>query len=86
MLHPLHPGFANRKPPHLAKYIARSGIFGLIAGGIIFSGWPESSVWVLGLIPGIDLISNGVAWLSFGLRHSGLWHSGLRHADKEKAA
>lgn len=44
-----------------------SGLFGLVAGGIILSGWPASSVWVLGLLLGVDLISNGVAWLTFGL-------------------
>jgi len=43
-----------------------SGIFGILAGLIILSGWPTSSIWVLGLLLGIDLISHGVAWLTYG--------------------
>jgi len=40
-----------------------SGIFGIIAGIIILSGWPESSIWVIGLLLGIDFIFGGVGWL-----------------------
>ena len=43
-----------------------SGLFGMVAGFIILSGWPASSLWVLGLLLGIDLISHGVAWLAYG--------------------
>jgi uncharacterized membrane protein HdeD (DUF308 family) len=43
-----------------------SGIFGVVAGLIIVSGWPASGIWVLGLLLGIDLISHGVAWLTYG--------------------
>ena len=43
-----------------------SGAFGILAGLIILSGWPTSSAWVLGLLLGIDLISHGVAWLTYG--------------------
>lgn len=43
-----------------------SGIFGCVAGLIILVGWPLSGLWVLGLLLGIDLISHGVAWLTFG--------------------
>jgi uncharacterized membrane protein HdeD (DUF308 family) len=43
-----------------------SGTFGILAGLIILAGWPVSSLWVLGLLLGIDLISHGVAWLTYG--------------------
>lgn len=43
-----------------------SGVFGIVAGFIILSGWPTSTVWVLGLLLGIDLITHGVAWLTYG--------------------
>jgi uncharacterized membrane protein HdeD (DUF308 family) len=46
--------------------MAISGAFGVLAGLIILSGWPASSMWVLGLLLGIDLISHGVAWLTYG--------------------
>jgi len=42
-----------------------SGVFGIIAGIIILSGWPESSMWVIGLLLGIDLIFSGVGWLTY---------------------
>jgi uncharacterized membrane protein HdeD (DUF308 family) len=42
-----------------------SGIFGILAGLMILSGWPASSIWVLGLLLGIDLILHGVAWLTY---------------------
>jgi len=40
-----------------------SGIFGIVAGIIILTGWPESSLWVIGLLLGIDFIFAGVGWL-----------------------
>jgi len=43
-----------------------SGIFGILAGFIILSGWPESSIWVVGVLLGVDLIAHGVAWLTYG--------------------
>jgi uncharacterized membrane protein HdeD (DUF308 family) len=47
-----------------------SGIFGVVAGLIILSGWPTSGIWVLGLLLGIDLISHGIAWLTYGWQPS----------------
>ena len=50
-----------------------SGLFGIVAGGIILSGWPMTGLWVLGLLLAIDLITHGVAWLTYGWRpdHAG---------------
>ncbi len=45
-----------------------SGVFGLLAGLLILVGFPTNSVWVLGIIVGVDLISHGVAWLLYTLR------------------
>ena len=41
-----------------------SGVFGILAGVVIITGFPMSGLWVLGLLLGIDLISHGVAWLT----------------------
>ena len=43
-----------------------SGAFGVLAGLIILTGWPTTGLWVLGLLLGVDLISHGVAWLTYG--------------------
>lgn len=46
-----------------------SGAFAVIAGMIILTGWPATGIWVLGLLLAVDLISHGIAWLTYG------WHS-----------
>jgi uncharacterized membrane protein HdeD (DUF308 family) len=43
-----------------------SGAFGCLAGLIIVTGWPTTGLWVIGLLLGVDLISHGVAWLTYG--------------------
>jgi uncharacterized membrane protein HdeD (DUF308 family) len=43
------------------------GAVDLILGGLILSGWPESSLWVIGMFVGIDLIFTGWSWLVLGL-------------------
>jgi uncharacterized membrane protein HdeD (DUF308 family) len=45
-----------------------SGIFGLLAGLLILFGFPANSLWVLGILIGVDLISHGVAWLLYSVR------------------
>lgn len=42
-----------------------SGAFGILAGLVILTGFPWTGLWVLGLMLGIDLISHGVAWLTY---------------------
>jgi uncharacterized membrane protein HdeD (DUF308 family) len=44
-----------------------SGIIGVLAGGIIISEWPQSSLWVPGLVLGVDLLFHGFAWISYSL-------------------
>ena len=39
-----------------------SGIFGIIAGLVILSGWPVTGLWVLRIPLGIDLIFSGAGW------------------------
>lgn len=43
-----------------------SGIFGILAGLVILTGFPMTGLWVLGLVLGIDLITHGMAWLTSG--------------------
>jgi uncharacterized membrane protein HdeD (DUF308 family) len=42
-----------------------SGIFGVLAGLVILSGFPATGLWVLGFVLGIDLIMHGVAWFTY---------------------
>jgi len=45
-----------------------SGLFGLLAGGLILSEFSTVSIWALGFLLGIDLISHGLAWLLYAIR------------------
>ncbi len=38
-----------------------SGILGVIFGILIWSNWPVSSIWTIGTLVGVNLITNGVA-------------------------
>lgn len=42
-----------------------SGAFGVLAGLVILTGFPMTGLWVLGFLLGIDLISHGIAWLTY---------------------
>jgi uncharacterized membrane protein HdeD (DUF308 family) len=42
-----------------------SGVFGILAGLVVLSGFPMTGLWVLGFLLGIDLIIHGVAWLTY---------------------
>lgn len=43
-----------------------SGIIAILAGVMIFAGWPASGLWVLGLLLAIDVLFQGFSWLMFG--------------------
>ncbi|MEK9279509.1 MULTISPECIES: HdeD family acid-resistance protein [unclassified Bradyrhizobium] len=45
-----------------------SGIVGLLAGVLILFSFPTISVWALGFLLGVDLISHGLAWLLYALQ------------------
>jgi uncharacterized membrane protein HdeD (DUF308 family) len=42
-----------------------SGAFGVLAGLVILTGFPMTGLWVLGFLLGVDLISHGIAWLTY---------------------
>ncbi|MBC7204378.1 MAG: HdeD family acid-resistance protein [Pusillimonas sp.] len=49
------------------QWLALSGAVTLLVGLLIAFGWPGNSVWVLGLILGIDLLIQGWTLLFIGL-------------------
>jgi uncharacterized membrane protein HdeD (DUF308 family) len=42
-----------------------SGLFGVLAGLVVLTGFPLTGLWVLGFLLGVDLISHGVGWLTY---------------------
>jgi uncharacterized membrane protein HdeD (DUF308 family) len=53
-------------------WVLLSSVITLLLGLLILAHWPVSSLYILGLFLGIDLIMAGTAWigLGFGLRRS----------------
>ncbi|WP_415184513.1 HdeD family acid-resistance protein [Phaeovulum sp.] len=43
-----------------------SGICSLIVGAIILFGWPETAVWTLGLLLGVNFLSSGLSLIMLG--------------------
>ena len=42
-----------------------SGLFGILAGLVILTGFPMTGLWVLGFLLGVDLITHGLGWLTY---------------------
>lgn len=57
----------DAKPAAGWGWMVAAGVFTVLFGILIGVGWPINSVWLIGLILGVDLIFQGVAWVSFGL-------------------
>jgi uncharacterized membrane protein HdeD (DUF308 family) len=54
-------------------WVLLSSIVTLLLGLLILAHWPVSSVYVLGIFLGIDLVMAGAGWFGLGLalRHQG---------------
>jgi uncharacterized membrane protein HdeD (DUF308 family) len=48
-------------------WVVYDGILAVLLGVAIWIGWPESSLWVIGLLVGIDLLFKGWSCLMFAL-------------------
>jgi uncharacterized membrane protein HdeD (DUF308 family) len=48
-------------------WVALSGVITLLLGVLILLRWPVSSLYILGLFLGIDLIMAGASWIGLGL-------------------
>ena len=57
----------NMKESTPWTWVALSGAITVILGLVILARWPVSSVYVLGLFLGIDLVIAGVSWIRIGL-------------------
>jgi uncharacterized membrane protein HdeD (DUF308 family) len=48
-------------------WLLLNGIITLLLGGLIWLGWPSSSVWAIGTLVGVNLLITGITRLMFGL-------------------
>jgi uncharacterized membrane protein HdeD (DUF308 family) len=49
------------------QWVLLNGVIDLILGVLIWNGWPESGLWVIGLFVGIDLLIHGWSWVILAL-------------------
>jgi uncharacterized membrane protein HdeD (DUF308 family) len=59
-----------------------SGLFGVLAGLAVLAGFPRTTLWVLALLLGSDLIAHGVAWLSMQLVPNPAQREGVSNAER----
>lgn len=56
------------KLPHGASgFVVVAGLITSLLGLLILLGWPENSLFVLGIFLGVDLLFYGASWIGFGL-------------------
>ena len=48
-------------------WVAFGGFVSFLLGLMVWSEWPESSVWFIGLCVGVDLMLHGAAWVAMAL-------------------
>ena len=59
-------GFSMKRGMHWI-WVVLSGVVTLLLGLIILNHWPVSSLYILGLLLGIDLVCAGASWIGMGL-------------------
>lgn len=58
---------ATHLPPGRKGLAILSGAVTLLLGVVIVFGWPGNSVFILGLLLGLDLLFYGASWIAIGL-------------------
>ena len=48
-------------------WVVVSGVITIVLGGMILAKWPVSSLYILGIFLGIDLVFAGIGWIFVGL-------------------
>ena len=52
---------------HAWPWVLLNGAVDLVLGLLILNGWPATSLWVIGLFVGIDLVLHGWSWVILAL-------------------
>ena len=48
-------------------WVLLNGIITMMLGVVIYRHFPESALWVIGLIVGIELLFNGLSWIMLSI-------------------
>jgi uncharacterized membrane protein HdeD (DUF308 family) len=64
--------FGVKLPHGPSGLVIFAGVITTLLGMLILFGWPENSIFVLGIFLGVDLLFYGASWIGFGfvLRNS----------------
>jgi len=57
-------GFMMRQESSAWIMVVINGVLGLILGALVYSDWPESGAWVIGMFVSIELIVQGITILA----------------------
>jgi uncharacterized membrane protein HdeD (DUF308 family) len=57
----------NMKSGTAWYWVVLSGLVTVVVGGVILGNWPVSSLYVLGIFLGFDLVFAGAGWIAAGL-------------------
>ncbi len=60
--------FGLRLAQGMRGLVIFAGVVSVIVGLLIVFGWPTNSLFILGLLLGLDLLFWGSGWVAFGLR------------------
>ncbi len=47
-------------------WVVAGGVLTALFGLLIGIGWPVNTVWLIGLLLAVDLLTQGIAWIAFG--------------------
>ena len=50
-----------------SAWMAANGVITLLLGGLIWLHWPSSSVWAIGILVGVNLLTTGLSRLMVGM-------------------
>jgi uncharacterized membrane protein HdeD (DUF308 family) len=53
--------------PHWG-WVALSGLISILLGVMLWNAWPFAGLWFIGFCVGLDLIVEGMGWITLSLR------------------
>lgn len=62
--------YLRLRSAHGSGWLLMNSLFALILGGLIWAGWPASSVWAMGTLFGVKLLMTGASHLRFAVAAS----------------
>jgi uncharacterized membrane protein HdeD (DUF308 family) len=52
---------------HGSGWLLLNALFAFLLSGLIWTGWPSSSIWAIGTLVGVKLLMTGASRMAFGL-------------------